>query len=318
MQKKSLAPIMWFSILASILTIGIKTAAYWVTGSMGFMSDAMESLVNLAAGLIGYISLSIASKPADTKHPFGHDKAEYFSSLTEGLLIVLAAFGIIYAAINRIYHPKALEELDIGMALSVLAALINWGTSRVLRHYGQKHNSITLEADAQHLMTDVWTTAGILVGIILVRTTGWQLLDPLMAIAVGISIIYTGSKLIVRSTDGLMDTKLSEKDLTRIREILNRRKIQGIGFHALYTRQASSKRFISFHLLFPGNLTIYQAHEFSKIIEADLAAEFPNSDVFIHIEPLNDPDAFDDILFIESPDEPGPEDDSIHSPKTRN
>ena len=295
-KKKSLAPVVWFSIIASVLTILIKSAAYYITGSVGFMSDAMESLINLAAAIIAFIMLTIASRPPDKEHPFGHDKAEYFSSLIEGALIVLAAIGIIYTAINRIYHPQPLEELNPGMMLSVLATLINLATARILLYFGRKHNSITLEADSHHLMTDVWTTVGIIAGIFLVKLTNWQLLDPLMAIAVAMSIVYTGTKLIIRSTDGLMDSKLSEKELILIKQILNRYKQQGIDYHALYTRQSASKRFITFHLLIPGDLTIHKAHEISKTIEREIAVELPYSDVFIHLEPLSDPDAFDDIL----------------------
>jgi cation diffusion facilitator family transporter len=294
-QRKSLAPIIWFSIIASILTISIKSAAYFMTGSVGFMSDAMESFINLAAGIVAFVMLTIAARPPDKEHPFGHDKAEYFSSLIEGALIVLAAIGIAYTAIDRIYHPKPLGELNVGMALSVLATLINFATARILLYYGKKHNSITIEADAHHLMTDVWTTVGIIVGIGLVKFTNWQLLDPLMAIAVAISIVYTGIKLIIRSTDGLMDTKLTEKELVIIKEILDRYKDQGIDYHALYTRQASSKRFITFHLLFPGDLSVHNAHETAKIIENEISEKLPFSDVFIHLEPLNDPDALDDF-----------------------
>jgi cation diffusion facilitator family transporter len=296
LQKKSLAPFVWFSIIASILTIVIKWAAYRVTGSVGFLSDAMESFINLAAGIVAFVMLTIAAQPPDKEHPFGHDKAEYFSSLIEGVLIVLAAIGIIYAAVNRIYHPRSLEDLSIGMALSLFATLINFITSRILMYFGKKHNSITLEADAHHLMTDVWTTLGIIVGIILVKLTNWQLLDPLMAIAVALSIVYTGAKLIIRSTDGLMDSRLSEKELIIIRKILDGYKNQGIDYHALYTRQSSSKSFITFHLLIPGDLTIYQAHEYSKLIEKEIMAELPYASIFIHLEPLNDPDAFDDHL----------------------
>jgi cation diffusion facilitator family transporter len=295
-QKKSLAHIAWLSIIASILTITIKWTAYHVTGSVGFLSDAMESFINLVAGIVAFIMLTIAAHPPDKKHPFGHDKAEYFSSLIEGVLIVLAAIGIVFAAVNRIYHPRVLEELNMGMALSLFATFINFITARILMNYGQKHNSITLEADAHHLMTDVWTTIGIVVGIILVKLTHWQLLDPLMAISVALSIVYTGAKLIVRSTDGLMDSKLSEKEMILIRKILDRYKEQGIDYHALNTRQSSSKSFVTFHLLIQGDLTIYQAHEYSKIIEKEIAAVLPNSSVFIHLEPLNDPDAFEDHL----------------------
>lgn len=295
-QKKSLAPIMWFSIVASILTILIKSAAYFTTGSVGFMSDAMESFINLIAGIVAFISLTIAAQPADKKHPFGHDKAEYFSSLTEGLLITLAAISIAYAAINRLYHPQPLEELNIGMALSIFATLINLATARILLHYGKKHTSITIEADAHHLMTDVWTTVGIVAGILLVKFTNWQILDPIMAILVAISILYTGAKLIIRSTDGLMDKKLSEKDIKLIQEILEKHKAKGLDYHALYTRQASSKRFITFHMLFPGDLTIHQAHEVTKLIENEIHQKVPNSNIFIHLEPLNDPDAYDDMI----------------------
>jgi cation diffusion facilitator family transporter len=295
-EQKSLAPIVWISIVASLLTISIKAAAYWISGSVGFLSDAMESLINLAAGIVAFAMLTIAARPPDKEHPFGHDKAEYFSSFIEGALINIAGIGIVYAAINRIYHPRPLAELSLGMALSILATLINLATARILLHFGRKYNSITLEADARHLMTDVWTTVGIVAGIALVKFTNWQMLDPLMAIAVAISIFYTGTRLIIRSTDGLMDTKLSEKELIVVKEILNRYKDQGIDHHALYTRQASSKRFITFHLLFPGDLSIHKAHEISKKIESEIITQFPYSSVFIHIEPLSDPDAFDDIL----------------------
>lgn len=296
LYKKSLAPIVWISIIASILTILVKSAAYYVTGSVGFLSDAMESFINLAAAIVAFVMLTIAARPPDKEHPFGHDKAEYFSSLIEGILIVLAAIGIVYTAINRILHPQPLGELNIGMGLSVLATLINFITARILLHYGRKHNSITLEADSHHLMTDVWTTVGIILGILMVKFTGWQLLDPIMAIAVAISIVYTGIKLIIRSTGGLMDRKLSENELIIIKQILDQYKVQGIEYHALYTRQSASKRFITFHLLIPGNLIMHKAHEFSKMIEREIAVKLPHSDVFIHLEPLNDPEAFDDIF----------------------
>jgi cation diffusion facilitator family transporter len=296
LYKKSLASIVWFSIIASILTIFIKSAAYYITGSVGFLSDAMESFINLAAAIVAFVMLTIAARPPDKEHPFGHDKAEYFSSLIEGLLIVLAAVGIVYAAINRILHPEPLEELTIGMTLSVLATLINFVTAKILLYYGRKHNSITLEADSHHLMTDVWTTIGIIMGILLVKFTNWQLLDPIMAIAVAISIVYTGTKLIIRSTSGLMDSKLSEKELFIIKQILDQYKEQGIEYHALYTRQSASKKFITFHLLIPGDLTMHNAHEFSKMIEKEITVQLPYSDVFIHLEPLNDPEAFDDIF----------------------
>ena len=287
---------MWISIVASVLTIGLKWLAYATTGSVGFLSDALESGINLLAGLVAFYSLIVAARPADKEHPFGHDKAEYFSSLAEGVLIVIAAFGIAYAAINRMYHPRPLEALDYGMLLSVAATIINFITARILLYFSKKHNSITIEADAHHLMTDVWTTVGIIAGIFLVKITGWQTLDPIMAILVAISIVYTGIKLIIRSMDGLMDSQLSEKELVLIREVLDRYKSEEIDYHALYTRRASAKQFITFHLLFPGDFTVHKAHEFTKQIENELKIQLPLSDVFIHVEPMNDPDSFDDHL----------------------
>lgn len=295
-MRKSIASIMWISIVASILTIGLKWMAYSATDSVGFLSDAMESGINLIAGIVAFYSLTVAARPADKEHPFGHDKAEYFSSLTEGVLIVLAAFGIAYTAINRLYHPQPLQALDYGMLLSVVATIINFITSRVLLYFSKKHNSITIEADAHHLMTDVWTTVGIIAGIFLVKITGWQLLDPIMAILVAISIVYTGVKLIIRSTDGLMDSQLTEKEMVLIREVLDCYKSNEIDYHALYTRRASAKQFITFHLLFPGEYTVFKAHEVTKQIELELKKLLPLADVFIHVEPLNDPDAFDDRL----------------------
>lgn len=293
-MRKSIASIMWISIAASVVTIALKWYAFLVTGSVGFMSDALESGINLLAAVVAFYSLSVAARPADKEHPFGHEKAEYFSSLTEGVLIVLAALGIAYAAINRIYNPKPLESLNYGMLLSVVATLVNLVTARVLLYFSKKYNSITIEADAHHLMTDVWTTVGIVLGIFLVKFTGWQILDPVMAILVALSIIYTGVKLIVRSMDGLMDSRVSEQDMMLIREVLNSYKSEDIDYHALYTRRASAKQFITFHLLFPGEITVHKAHEVTKQVEFDLKSKLPLADIFIHVEPMNDPDAFDD------------------------
>lgn len=293
-MKKSIASIMWISIVASIITMALKWVAFSVTGSVGFMSDALESGINLLAAVVAFYSLTVAARPADREHPFGHEKAEYFSSLAEGVLIILAAFGIAYAAINRIFFPQPLESLGFGMLLSVGATVVNLVTARVLLYYSKKHNSITIEADAHHLMSDVWTTVGILVGIFLVKLTGWQLLDPLMAILVSISIVFTGIKLVIRSLDGLMDKRVSEKDMILIRQVLDSYKSKELDYHALYTRRASAKQFITFHLLFPGDYSVHRAHEITKLIETDIKMKLPLADIFIHIEPLNDPDAFDD------------------------
>ncbi|MFC2139003.1 cation diffusion facilitator family transporter [Bacteroidota bacterium] len=295
-KRKSPAPIVWFSIGASILTILLKAAAYYVTDSVGFLSDAMESFINLIAGVTAFILLKVAFRPPDKEHPFGHDKAEYFSSLIEGSLIIIAAIGIGYTAINRILHPKPLEELNLGMIFSVIATIINLVTARILLFFGHKYKSITLEADARHLMTDVWTTVGILVGILIVKFTGFNLIDPIIAIIVSLGIVYTGMKLLIRSTEGLMDTALPEKDLVILKNILDKYKVQGIDYHAIYTRKVSSRSFISFHLLFPSEWTIYKCHEIAKEVEKEINNLYSFSDIFIHLEPFNDPEAYDDFL----------------------
>jgi len=295
-KRKSPASIVWFSIIASVLTITLKAIAYYVTDSVGFLSDAMESIINLVAGIVAFLMLKIAFNPPDKEHPFGHDKAEYFSSLIEGSLIIIAAIGIGIAAINRIIHPKPLEELNLGMVFSVFATLINLVTARILLYHGRKYKSITLEADARHLMTDVLTTVGILLGILIVKFTNWDIIDPLIAIVVALSIVFTGMRLIIRSTEGLMDTSLSDEELKIIKEIIERYKVEGIDYHALYTKKVSSRNFISFHLLFPGNWSIYKSHELAKKIEKEIANSYAFSDIFIHLEPFNDPEAYDDFL----------------------
>lgn len=295
-QRKSPASIIWLSIAASVLTIALKAAAYYVTDSVGFLSDAMESFINLIAGVVAFVLLKIAFRPPDKEHPFGHDKAEYFSSLIEGSLIILAAAGIGYAAIARIINPKPLGELNVGMLFSVVATIINLVTARVLLFYGRKHKSITIEADARHLMTDVWTTVGILIGILVVKFTGFYIIDPIIAIAVALGIVYTGMKLVIQSAEGLMDTALPEQELATLRAILDKYRAQGIDYHAIYTRRVSSRSFISFHLLFPCKWTIHQCHEIAKEVEKEIAEHFSFADIFIHLEPINDPEAYDDFL----------------------
>lgn len=288
--------IMWISIIASVFTIMLKWMAYSKTSSVGFLSDAMESVINLLAAAIALYSLYVASKPADKRHPFGHHKAEYFSSLAEGLFIVVAAIGIGYAAINRFYFPQPLQALDLGIYYSVIATMINLAAARTLLYFSKKHNSITFEADAQHLMTDVWSTVGIVAGILIVKLTDWMVLDAMMALVVALSIVYTGIKLIVRSMDGLMDTRISDYEMVQIRQLLDKYKTNEWDYHALYTRRASRKQFISFHLLLRADTSIQQAHEVTKTIEREIKEILPLADVFIHIEPINDPDAFDDHL----------------------
>ncbi len=267
-----------------------------MTDSVSLLSDALESFINLFAAIIALVALTIALRPPDHDHPFGHHKAEYFSSIIEGLLILIAAISIGYTAIMRFIHPVPIESIGWGIIASVLATSVNLVTARILFKGGRKYRSITLEADAQHLMTDVYTTGAVIVGLALVHFTGWIWLDPILAILVAINIIFTGAKLIGRSVAGLMDEALPRESISKIKKILDKYTCAAIGYHALYTRRASSLDFITFHLVVPGSWTVTQGHELTKEIERDLHGQFPNCHVFIHLEPNGDPESFDDYL----------------------
>ncbi|MBN2401321.1 MAG: cation transporter [Spirochaetes bacterium] len=295
-KKKSPAKYIWISIAASITTILIKGIAYYLTDSVSLLSDALESFINLAAAIMALVLITIASNPPDKEHPFGHHKAEYFSSVIEGGLILLAAIAIGVTSLDRLFNPRILHYLGIGVLVSAGASLINLSTAIVLLKAGKRYNSITLEADARHLITDVWTTGGVIIGLILVKFTGWIIIDPIIALLVAINIVITGIKLITRSVSGLMDKALSEDKLNAVKEILDKYKCDRIIYHSLYTRTAASKNFIFFHLLMPCNWHISRGHEITKKIENEIKTLLENSDVFIHIEPLNDSDAFDDYL----------------------
>lgn len=295
-SEKSPVKYVWISIAASIATILLKGAAYFITGSVGLLSDALESFINLAAAVMALVLITIAVSPPDREHPFGHSKAEYFSSVIEGALILVAAIAIGVTATERLMNPKPLEELGLGLIVSVSASVINLVTALILLKAGKRCNSITLEADARHLMTDVWTTAGVLAGLLLVKVTGWIILDPVIAILVALNIVFTGFRLIKRSVSGLMDEALPEDEMNKIKEILDRYRRERIIYHSLYTRKAASKNFIFLHLLMPGDWHINRGHEVTKRIEGEIKSALDESDVFIHIEPINDPDAFDDYL----------------------
>jgi len=279
----------WLSIAAAISTILLKGVAWKLTGSVGLLSDAIESFVNLAGALMALWMLTVAALPADDEHTHGHSKAEYFSSAFEGFLIVLAAGSIAYTAIDRFIHPQPLETVGIGLLVSVLASVINFLTARTLMAVGKKHNSITLEADAHHLMTDVWTSVGVIAGVGLVAVTGWIWLDPAIALLVAINIIWTGWHLMHRSASGMMDSSLPSDDLKKIEGVLASFEAQGIAFHALRTRQAGSRAFISVHLLMPGHWSIQIGHDWSERIEAEIRRELANAHITTHIEPLEDP-----------------------------
>ncbi len=287
---------MYLSIAAGIATILLKFAAYRVTGSIGFFSDALESIVNLLAASFGLVMLHVSEKPADEGHEFGHSKAEYFSSAIEGALILLAAFSIIWSAIPRLINPITLENINIGLLFSVGASLVNLTVGQILIRNGKKNKSLLVEADGKHLMTDVWTSAGVIIGIFMVKITGILILDPIIAILVALNIVYTGYRLISRSTNGLMDASISESEINQVKKYLDSLKEKNITYHSLMTRQAGQRKFISFHLLVPGAWTVQQGHENADMIEETIEDMFDEPvTVTSHIEPVEDPASLKDI-----------------------
>lgn len=284
----------WISIGAALSTIVLKGVAWWLTDSVGLLSDAIESFVNLAGALMALWMLALAAQPADAKHPHGHGKAEYFSSAFEGFLIVLAAVSIGYTAIDRLLHPRALDAVGVGLLVSVVASAINFFVARILLRAGTEHHSITLEADAHHLLTDVWTSAGVMLGVGLVWLTGWSWLDPLVALLVAANIVWTGYQLLHRSASGLMDESLPRARIAEIERRLLSYAAEGIGYHALRTRRAGRFSFISLHVLVPGQWTVSQGHDWVERIEADLRAIVPNCHITTHLEPIEDPRSMDD------------------------
>jgi cation diffusion facilitator family transporter len=289
MLPASLKRYAWLSIAAALATILLKGWAWWLTGSVGLLSDALESFVNLAGAMMALAMLSVAAMPADDNHAHGHGKAEYFSSAFEGFLILVAAASIAYAAIDRLLNPRALEAVGIGLVVSVAASVINLVTSRILMDVGRKYRSITLEADAHHLMTDVWTSAGVIAGVGLAWLTGWLWLDPVIALLVAMNIVWTGWQLLNRSAAGLMDVSIPPEEIKAVEDVLDGYRRQGLAFHALRTRQAGSRAFISMHVLVPGTWTVQQGHDWSERIEADIRQAIPNSNITTHLEPIEDP-----------------------------
>jgi cation diffusion facilitator family transporter len=282
------------SAIAAIVTIGLKGAAYALTGSVGILSDALESLVNLLAAIVALLALSVAARPADEDHAYGHNKAEYFSSGFEGALILVAALSIAYAAVRRLIDPRPIEQAAIGLAVTGAASVINLAVARILYRAGERHRSITLEADARHLMTDVWTSVGVIAGVGLAATTGWRPLDPLVAIAVAANIVRTGLDLVRRSALGLLDTALPDSVRQEIVAVLDAHAQEGLQYHALRTRQAGRWRFISFHVLVPGEWSVQHGHDLLERIEEEVRAKVPFSTVFTHLEPIEDPLSWQD------------------------
>jgi cation diffusion facilitator family transporter len=290
----SLTRYAWLSIGAALLTIVLKSSAYFLTGSVGLLSDALESTVNLAAAIVALLVLHLITRPASDEFTFGFAKAEYFASGFEGGMILLAAAGIIITAVPRLIHPVPLEQLGIGLVISVVATLINLGVALILMRAGIRYGSITLEADARHLMTDVWTTVGVLVGIALVWITGWVRLDPIVALLVAANIIFTGYRLLVRSGRGLLDVALPQEELDAVKSVLDSYGDQGVGYHALRSRQAAARRFLAVHLLVPGGWTVARGHRLADEIEKRILAALPQANIVTHIEPSGDPASLQD------------------------
>jgi cation diffusion facilitator family transporter len=294
MADHGLYRLLRLSIAAAVATIALKTLAWLLTGSVGLLSDAAESVVNLVAAVVALAVLRWASMPADDEHAYGHAKAEYFSAGIEGSLILLAAVTIAVTAVDRLVHPQALNDVGLGVAVSMLASLINLGVGRALVQAGRRHRSITVEADGKHLLTDVWTSIGVVVGVVAVAISGWERLDPIVALAVAGNIIFTGAVLLRRSAAGLMDRALPPELQHEIRDVLDLFAVRGVRFHALRTRQAGRRSFISMHVLVPGAWTVQKGHDVAEEVEAALRARVPHATVFTHVEPVEDPRSFDD------------------------
>jgi cation diffusion facilitator family transporter len=295
MNRSRLTRFAWLSIAAALTTITLKTGAYLLTGSIGLLSDAVESIANLLGAMMALGMLIVAARPADQNHTYGHSKAEYFASGVEGMLILVAAAGIIWTSVDRLINPRPLEQLGIGLVVSAVASLVNFIAARILLEAGKRYRSITLEADSQHLMTDVWTSAGVIGGVTVVALTGWNPLDPIVAIAVALNIVWTGIQLIRRSVAGLMDISLSDQERQAIETVLAKYRGKGVNFHALRTRQAASRRFVSVHMLVPGEWTVHDAHHVAEDFESDIRAALGEAVVTNHLEPVEDEISLNDI-----------------------
>lgn len=294
-ERKGLTRYAWLSIVTAVLTIGLKALAYLLTDSVGLLSDAIESGVNLVAAIFALIVLSVAAQPPDEEHHFGHDKVEYFAQGVEGTLILIAAVTIAYSAVQRFVDPRPLEQLDIGLGVSILAGILNFIVARVLLQAGKKYRSVTLDADANHLMADVRTTVGVLFAIVAVWITGWTVLDPLIALIVAVQVIWAGIRLVRESVLGLMDTALPPEEVQQITDLIEKHAHQGVHFHALRTRQSGAQRFMTVHIQVPGNWSVQDGHALLEEIENDVYHALRPISIVTHLEPLEDPRSWEDI-----------------------
>jgi cation diffusion facilitator family transporter len=286
---------MLLSIAAAVATIALKASAWLLTGSVGFLSDAAESLVNLVAAIIALIAVRVAARPPDDDHAYGHEKAEYFSAGTEGALIILAAVSIAVVAVMRLSDPAPIDHVGAGAAVSAAAGGLNLVVALLLMRVGREQRSIVLEADGRHLMTDVWTSVGVIVGVVAVALTGWDRLDPIIALLVAANIVRSGVQLLQRSTGGLMDHALGPDELGVIEAVLDRYRGEGVQFHALRTRQSGRRAFVSFHVLVPGGWTVGEGHDVAERVASDIRERLPYATVFTHVEPEDDPASFEDV-----------------------
>lgn len=289
MDRSFLKRFAWLSIGAALATITLKSIAYLLTGSVGLLSDAAESIVNLIGAIVALIMLTIAARPADDSHAYGHSKAEYFSSGIEGVLIVIAAISIAAAAIQRLANPQPIEQAGAGLLVAVAASAINFSVARVLAKAGRQYNSITLEADAKHLMTDVWTSAGVIGAVAAMALTGWLWLDAVIALAVAVNILWAAYGLMRRSSQGLMDAVLPLEEQAAVTKILDQYRAQGVEFHAVRTRQAAARRFVSFHAMVPGSWPVQRGHDLLEKIEQEIRSALPDVTLNTHLEPVEDP-----------------------------
>ncbi|HEY7657803.1 MAG TPA: cation diffusion facilitator family transporter [Burkholderiales bacterium] len=283
------------SIAAALATIALKTLAWWLTGSVGLLSDAIEGTINLAGATVALAMISVAARPPDEDHAYGYSKAEYFSSGLEGTLILIAAIAIGIAAVDRLIAPQPLENVGPGLVVSAAASLINYLVARRLYRAGDHYRSIALEADARHLMTDVWTSAGVIAGVAAVWVTGWLRLDPLIALAVAANILWSGYRLMQRSIHGLLDRAVPPEQMRALSGVLDRYRARGIDFHALRTRQAGARSFVSLHVLVPADWTVAQGHKLAHEVEVDIRAALPDATVMTHVEPLGYPESYRDM-----------------------
>lgn len=300
----------WLAIFAALATMGLKFGAYWLTDSVGLLSDAVESSANLVAALSALFALWYASRPVDRSHNYGHGKVEFFASGLEGTLILVAAVAIVWSAVGRLVDPQPLESFGAGSALVLAATVINLAVARWLLRVAKRHDSLTLAADGRHLMTDVWTSIGVVAGLGLVQITGNERLDPVMALLVGVNIAWTGFKLLRVAVDGLMDRALPVADEAKVREAIAASLAPGETYHALRTRRSGERRFVDFHLLVPGTQSVRRAHKRSGEMERAIGHALPGVETVVHIEPIEERAAWEDSPLVRLERDDRPEDDN--------